>query len=88
MDRLKYLDEAIVNIERQIESARLNRSIDPKILESLNRQRLHFLQERATILESKNKKPNPGLFGILDILDEEEIIRIPAKSDHPNKNTG
>jgi hypothetical protein len=88
VDRLKYLDEAILNVERQINAAKMNRGIDPKILENLNRQRLHFLQERATILESKNKKPNPGLFGILDILDEEEVIRLPTKSDQPNKNTG
>lgn len=87
MDRSKYLDEAIINIERQIESVRLNRSIDPKILEGLNRQRLHFLQERATIKENKSKKQDTGLFGILDIFDDEEIINLPKKSNHIDKKS-
>lgn len=81
-DRARYLEGAIQSADKQIEMLKLNRKIDPRLLESLNRQRLHFYQELAKIKASEQiNKKGPGIYGLLDALDDEEIIRIP---DNPN----
>ena len=88
-DRIQYLENAIRNTDKQIEMLKLNRRIDPNLLETLNKQRLHFQQElaRLSITESKPKQRNPGLFGLMDILDDEEIIKIPTNPSDSNKKS-
>lgn len=89
-DRILYLENAIRNTDKQIESLKLNRRIDPKLLETLNIQRLHFQQELARISitqNNKSKKQNSRLFGIMDILDEEEIIKLPANRNNSNEGS-
>lgn len=88
-DRIQYLENAIRNTDKQIEMLKLNRRIDPNLLETLNKQRLHFQQElaRLSITESKPKQRNSGLFGLMDILDDEEIIKIPTNPSDSNKKS-
>jgi chorismate mutase len=82
-DRARYLEEAIRGVDKQIEMLKMNRQIDPRLLESLNRQRLHFQQELAKIKASEQiNQKGPSIFGLLDALDDEEVIRIP---DHPDQ---
>jgi len=82
-DRVRYLEGAILSAEKQIVMLKMNRQIDPRLLESLNRQRLHFQQELAKLQVSEQlDKKGPGIFGLLDALDDEEVIRIP---DHPDQ---
>jgi hypothetical protein len=78
-DRIQYLENAIRNTNKQLEMLAMNRRIDPAMLGTLSKQRLHFQQELAKLQES-NKQPksnNPGLFSVMNILDDDEIIRIP-----------
>jgi len=82
-DRARYLEEAIRSADKQMEILKMNHRIDPRLLESLNKQRLHFQQELAKLQVSEQlDKTGPGIFGLLDALDDEEIIRIP---DHPDQ---
>jgi uncharacterized protein YjgD (DUF1641 family) len=88
-DRIQYLENAIRNTDKQLEMLKLNRRIFPNLLETLNKQRLHFQQElaRINISESKPKQRNPGLFGLMDILDDEDIVKLPANPSNSNKKS-
>jgi dolichyl-phosphate-mannose--protein O-mannosyl transferase len=81
-DRIRYLEEAIRSTEKQLEMLKMNRRIDPRLLDSLNRQRLHFHQELAKLKATEQiSKSGLGIFGFLDALDEEEVIRIQDNTD-------
>ena len=89
-DRIQYLENAIRNTNKQLETLSLNRRIDPAMFSTLSKQRLHFQQELAK-LQASNTKPksnNPGLFGIMNILDDEEVIRIPDGNVSTDPKTG
>lgn len=80
--RLNYLEEALRNINRQIDAIKLNRNLDPRILHGLEGQKLTLEEEIATIKTSSTNKAF-SIFGILDSFDDEEIITLPKtpKSD-------
>jgi hypothetical protein len=86
-DRIQYLENAIRVADRQIETLKLNRRIDPNLLDILSRQRLHFQQELAKLrsVEIRTKQSGFNIFGMMDILDDEEIIKIPTESNDSNK---
>jgi len=88
-DRIQYLENAIRIADQQINTLKLNRRVDPNLLETLSRQRLHFQQELAKLRSVEIKTKNAGLniFGMMDILDEEEVIRLPTEPNDPNKKT-
>jgi len=87
-DRVRYLEEAIRGTEKQLELLKMNHRIDSRLLDSLNRQRLHFHQELAKIKASEQiNKTGTGIFGFLDALDEEEIIRIPDNTDQSDSKS-
>ena len=84
-DRQRYLEEAILNIERQLAQFKydsLNKNANVAIVDNLGKQRLHFQQELVKLKQQPTQQSN-GVFGILDILDEEETFRFTGKKDDP-----
>jgi hypothetical protein len=86
-DRIQYLENAIRIADQQINTLKLNRRVDPNLLDTLSRQRLHFQQELAKLrsVEIKTKQAGFNIFGMMDILDDEEIIKLPTESNDSNK---
>lgn len=82
-DRIQYLEDAIRNADKQIEMLKLNRRYDPNLLENLHNQKLHFQQELINLKSNNNASSNKGMgfFGIMDILDDEDVIKLPEKKD-------
>lgn len=81
-DRERYLEEAILNIDRQLTQLKFDkRNQNSTIADNLGKQRLHFQQELVK-LRMKQKEQPGGLFGMMGILDDDDVIRLP---DVPNK---
>jgi hypothetical protein len=83
-DRSQYLEDAIRRLDVQISGMRSTGMIDPRLIENLKNQRLHFEEELAKI--SKPKR-NTSIFTLLDEFDDEEIFKVPTKPNDPNKRS-
>lgn len=78
--QLRHLEEALRVINRQLEVTRLNRRVDPRILQGLEKQKLTIEQEIA-IIKERSTQNILSIFGILDRFDEEETITFPSRKD-------
>lgn len=78
--QLRHLEEALRVINRQLEVTRLNRRVDPRIIQGLETQKLTIEKEIA-ILKEKSAQNIFSIFGILDRFDEEETITLPTRKD-------
>ena len=75
--RIRYLENALADIERMLGMFRSQQRTDPRTIEGLERQRLTIQEE---IVKLKQPKQQPlSIFGILDGFDDEEIITLPSK---------
>jgi hypothetical protein len=87
-DCIQNLENAIQHTNEQIKMLKLNRRANPNLLETLNKQKLQFQQELAKIrISEDNIKQQNKLFGLMDILDDEEVIKIPINSDVTNEKS-
>ena len=84
--RIRHLEEALRNINRQLDMLRLGRQIDPRITQGLEKQRLTIEEELANIKQQSAQKVF-SIFGILDRFDEEETIELPKQPVRPQSNS-
>jgi hypothetical protein len=84
IDKIKYLQEAISVIDRQINLYQLNPKTNKGLIQTLQNQKLHFQEELYRLNSLEQKKNLNSLLGIIGLDDDEEEIN--KIFQEPNKS--